>query len=146
MNQYLTRIIELRKSKGLTQKQLADSLGIGQVSYSQIETGKTEITLHRLSQIAKVLNVDLFKLLFPDFNMAAELENLRAQNQLLRENNELLFEQLQDKKMLIEVLSQFYPEIRERLQIKADYDQYKLKNSILSSSNFGPNKTSDQSK
>jgi len=128
--------VEYRKIRGISQQEIASKLGMTQVNYSRFETGKTSLTVERLVKIARILNIDLIKLLFPDFNMAKQFEDLKNQNQLLRENNELLFEQLQDKKILIEILSQLYPEIRDLLQNKADYTKYRLENKIPPLSDF----------
>jgi transcriptional regulator with XRE-family HTH domain len=53
------RIRELRKAQGLTQEQLADSLGIEQKHVSLIELGKSYPSLDRLMRIAEVLKVPL---------------------------------------------------------------------------------------
>lgn len=66
MNKIANRISELRKGKGLTQKQMADKLAMTQVGYSKIETGKTELTFTRLEKISEILEIDLRSLLFPD--------------------------------------------------------------------------------
>ena len=130
MNHVLNRIIDFRKRNGLTQKQMADQLNIGQVAYSQIETGKTEITLQRLSQIARILNTDIVTILFPDFNVSKEFEWIRSENQLLKEKNLLLWEQLEDKKLLIEALCQLFPEVKDFVKLKSDYNKYRFENRI----------------
>jgi len=53
------RIRELRKSQGITQEQLADSLGIEQKHVSLIERGKSYPSLDRLKKIAEALHVEL---------------------------------------------------------------------------------------
>ena len=49
----------LRKKKNITQDDMASSLNISQRAYSKIERDETEITLNRLGQIAKVLEIDI---------------------------------------------------------------------------------------
>lgn len=56
-------IKELREGKRLSQTELADAIGISYQSYWKIENGKTELTINRLNQIAKVLEVSLEELL-----------------------------------------------------------------------------------
>ena len=46
-------IAELRKKKGLTQKQLADYLHIRQNTYSQYETGQRQLPLDVLIALAR---------------------------------------------------------------------------------------------
>lgn len=53
------RIKELRKKKGLTQEQLAETIDMEQNSISVIESGRNFPTLGTLEKIAKVLNVEL---------------------------------------------------------------------------------------
>lgn len=53
------RIALVRKSKGLTQKQLAERVGITVVAIAYIETGKRWPRLGTLNKIAKILKVDV---------------------------------------------------------------------------------------
>jgi transcriptional regulator with XRE-family HTH domain len=58
------RLSEVRKSKGLTQQQLAEKLNISLVSIGYIETGKRWprlLTLHRIASCLSVPVSDLFK-------------------------------------------------------------------------------------
>jgi len=58
------RIKELRKSKGLTQQQLAELIDIDPKHLSKIEVGNSYPSLYNLEKITKVLDVkmqDLFK-------------------------------------------------------------------------------------
>ena len=91
MDKFVIRIIEHRKAKGLTQKQMADKLGLTQVGYSKIETGKTELTLDRALRIAKILESDLLHLLYPTTDTDIEIIN----------ENEVLTTRLVEKDLLI---------------------------------------------
>ena len=53
----LTKIKLLRKAKGISQKVLAEMIGVEQSAYSKIESGKTHITLNTFLRICEVLNV-----------------------------------------------------------------------------------------
>lgn len=58
------RLAEVRKSRGLTQQQLAERLEVSLVSIGYIETGKRWprlVTLHRIADSLGVPLVDLFK-------------------------------------------------------------------------------------
>jgi transcriptional regulator with XRE-family HTH domain len=52
-----------RRSKKLTQEQMAEKLNITPVAYSNIETGKSGVLMDRLEEIAKIMEVDLLDLL-----------------------------------------------------------------------------------
>ncbi len=53
----------LREARGLSQKQMADKLGITQQAYSNLEKKPERATLERLRQIAQILQVELITLL-----------------------------------------------------------------------------------
>lgn len=60
MNQLLgSRIKALRCASDLTQEQMADQIGISRQKYARIESGTNNITLEVLSQIAKILGVQV---------------------------------------------------------------------------------------
>lgn len=52
-----------RRSKGLTQEQMAEKLNITSVAYSNIERGESGVLMTRLEEIAQVMEVDLLELL-----------------------------------------------------------------------------------
>lgn len=59
-----SKIKKLREAKGLSQKQVALSLGMDQAQYSRIENSKTDPAFSNVEKIAKALGVgitDLFK-------------------------------------------------------------------------------------
>lgn len=56
------RLAEIRKSRGLTQQQLAEKLDISLVSIGYIETGKRWPRLFTLHRIAKCLDTTMSEL------------------------------------------------------------------------------------
>ena len=58
MNMKLARI-----KKDLSQKELGNMLGVSSATINRIELGKQNVTLSRLKDIAKVLVVDMKKIL-----------------------------------------------------------------------------------
>lgn len=125
MNKFISRIIEYRKAKGLTQKQMADELGIGQVAYSQIETEKTELTLSRLINISRVLEVNPVTLLWPDFKEIQFFQELQDQNLRLKKNNDLLIKAVEDKERLLGLILQMYPDTKTILNANKALNQIK---------------------
>lgn len=55
----VSKIIELRKKKGFSQKDLAKKLNIAPYNYGKVERGETKLTVDRLDQIAQVLGVHI---------------------------------------------------------------------------------------
>ena len=58
------RTAQIRKSRGLTQQNLAEEVGMSVVAIAYIETGKRWVRLSTLNKIAKALKVpvsELFK-------------------------------------------------------------------------------------
>lgn len=56
---------ELRKKSGLPQDTLAAAAGISQTFLSQVETGRNNISVDKLEQIALALGIDVVDLLQP---------------------------------------------------------------------------------
>ena len=56
------KIQKLRKSKKLTQEQLAELVGIDPKNISRIENGNNYPTAENLTSIAKALNVEIYEL------------------------------------------------------------------------------------
>ncbi len=64
MKAFGKRVAEVRKSKGVTQQELAENIGMSVVAIAYIETGKRWARLGTLNKIANSLKVnvaDLFK-------------------------------------------------------------------------------------
>ena len=57
------RIRDLRNDKDLTQKEVADMLGMSQTGYSKYETGENDIPTHILIALSKFYNVSIDYLL-----------------------------------------------------------------------------------
>ena len=51
------RLKELRESKGLTQKEVAEIIGYSEVSYARYENGKREPDISTLCKLANYFNV-----------------------------------------------------------------------------------------
>lgn len=62
------RITELRKAKGMSQKDLAQHIGISRPSLVQIELGNRGVDILELMDLAKVLGFSTDEFLSPDFN------------------------------------------------------------------------------
>lgn len=56
------RVAEVRKSKNVTQQQLAHDIGMSVVAIAYIETGKRWARIGTLNKIAKRLGVDISEL------------------------------------------------------------------------------------
>ncbi|SFB85796.1 Helix-turn-helix [Flexibacter flexilis DSM 6793] len=56
-------IKKLREARNYTQQFVAEQLQMSQTSYSNMERGKTEISLRRLEQISSLFQISLYELL-----------------------------------------------------------------------------------
>ena len=54
----MNRLLELRKTLGITQKQMAEAIGIKQAAYSTIELGKTTLTDRNRTTIINIFSVN----------------------------------------------------------------------------------------
>jgi transcriptional regulator with XRE-family HTH domain len=89
-----------RLQKGLSQENMADSLGISTTAYGDLERGRTELTLPRIEKIAELLSVNLGELLEISGPSETEFQKLANENlRLQAENSQLkgLVEQLKRK-------------------------------------------------
>ena len=61
------KIRQIRKGKKITQKQLANSLGVHESSITKYEKGTTDIPLSKIEKIAEVLKVSPFEIMGPAY-------------------------------------------------------------------------------
>ena len=59
----LAYLKEQRKRKNLTQKEVAETIGISHISYRFLETGKRNTSLEIIVKLVKILELDANKLL-----------------------------------------------------------------------------------
>ena len=59
----MNRIRDIRQARGMTQKELADRLGVNQSMISDYESGKVDLSLTKAVKIAYILECDLNDLL-----------------------------------------------------------------------------------
>lgn len=62
MKAFGKRVAHVRKSRDVTQQQLAEQIGMSVVAIAYIETGKRWARLSTLNKIAKCLKVDIQEL------------------------------------------------------------------------------------
>lgn len=84
------RIRQIRMQKGLSQENMADMLGLSTTAYGDMERGRTDISLGRLENISKILDIELPDLLGFGSVALSETEWLRQENtRLLAANSRL---------------------------------------------------------
>jgi transcriptional regulator with XRE-family HTH domain len=66
------RIGDFRKSKGLTQVDLANNIGLSRSSMAQIELGNRSIDIFEIQKIAMVLGFSIDQIVSPGFSMISE--------------------------------------------------------------------------
>lgn len=59
----MNQIRDIRQARGMSQKELADKLGVNQSMISDYETGKVDLSLTKAVKIADILECDLNDLL-----------------------------------------------------------------------------------
>jgi transcriptional regulator with XRE-family HTH domain len=63
INQPEIKLKQLRELKNFTQEYMANQLGLSTRAYSKIETGETQLTINRLNEISKILEIDPMEIL-----------------------------------------------------------------------------------
>jgi len=93
------RIRQIRLQKGLSQENMADMLGLSTTAYGDLERGRTELSVSRLENIARLLDVPLPELLGFDAATMSETEWLRQENTRLLAANSKLQHELEQWKL-----------------------------------------------
>lgn len=95
------KIKQLRKSKGLSLKELAQKLDVSDTSLSKIETGKVDsIKIDTGKKLSNELGVS-FNELFEIESPSVEIKSLQFENEHLKNEVDKLEEQLADKKRTV---------------------------------------------
>jgi XRE family transcriptional regulator, regulator of sulfur utilization len=95
------RIRLARLQRGLSQENMADLLSLSTTAYGDIERGKTELTISRLTQIASILDTTAIRLL-SDENTPVE-PTIRQPDEVERLRETIDTQQLQIDKLRLEV-------------------------------------------
>ena len=93
------RIKEIRKSKGFTQEQLAEMVGIGTPNISYIETGKFAPSIENFERIVEALGVEPYELYM--FAPQKPISDLKKE----------LFQALENDEKLLKLVYKFYKTI-----------------------------------
>lgn len=85
--QYLIgdKIKELREKKGLTQKELAEEIGVAQSTVAMIESGKNKGSIETLSKIANYFNVSIDYLTTTEEKLSFAMDSLKKIHKLTKE-------------------------------------------------------------
>ncbi|GAB2641913.1 hypothetical protein GCM10027035_39810 [Emticicia sediminis] len=79
------KIRQIRLLKGFSQENMADMLGISTTAYGDIERNKTELTISRATEIAKVLGVGIVDLIDIELHSVDfSMEKLQLENEKLK--------------------------------------------------------------
>lgn len=79
------KIRQIRLLKGFSQENMADMLGISATAYGDIERNKTELTISRVTEISRILNVSIVDLLDIELHpINFSLEKLQLENDKLK--------------------------------------------------------------
>lgn len=90
------RIKEVRKSRGITQEQLAEKVGIGTSNISYIENGKFAPTIENFEKIVQALDVEPYELY------------MFAPQKSINEIKQELFSALEKDDELLRLIYKFY--------------------------------------
>jgi len=84
-------IKKYRKMAKMSQKEFAEALGVTHSSVSAWENGKNSIDLNRLNQMAQILKLPLYEIIFEDksFLKIEEDEETKKINEILRNRPEI---------------------------------------------------------
>ncbi len=95
------RIRLTRLQRGLSQENMADLLSLSTTAYGDIERGKTELTISRLTQIAGILDTTAIRLLSDETTPVEP--TIRQPDEVERLHETIDTQQLQIDKLRLEV-------------------------------------------
>ena len=103
-NDILTNIIKIRNDKRFSQKNVADSIGISDATYSRIESGKIDLSYKQLTQIASFFEMSVIDVIsYPDIcslNLKKNIAKMNFEIELPLDE----FSQLEIREKVIEAL------------------------------------------
>ena len=97
-------ISQLRKDKGLTQKQLADALNVTDKAVSKWERGLSFPDISMLEPIAEILDISIMEILAGARQDKNETMTLEDASKMIKESVELGDEQIRHKKEMSRVI------------------------------------------
>lgn len=105
------KIKALRKTRGLTQEEMAEKLSVQQATYSSWETGKVDLTLTNIERIAVALGVDIKAIWDPDhFSKKHWQPSIKLTDVA---ESDVVYEKLNDKDALITALKEEVEYLRQ---------------------------------
>lgn len=105
MNSFGNNLSVLRLMKGLKQAEIADIVGVGKVTWSDYERGKSEPSLDLLITIADYFKLDLDTLIRKNLTGLSETEILKLTNRSsgsIAEKEDLLIDNLKSRILSLE--------------------------------------------
>ncbi|MBU0487494.1 MAG: helix-turn-helix transcriptional regulator [Bacteroidetes bacterium] len=120
-------IKKVRKNKGFVQQIMADKLGLSLSAYSNIESGKADVNMTRITEIAKIFEMTAVELITLNTNqaMSAGSEFKFDTDGAMKQLYEHIVEQ---NKTYIETLRVSINDLREKAELyKELYEGTKLK-------------------
>jgi transcriptional regulator with XRE-family HTH domain len=99
------KIKQVRELKNFTQEYVATQLGLTTRAYSKIESGETQLTINRLNEISKILEVDPVEVLgFDDKQVFNNCKQEGSQNTIGTSNYYLPDKLIQQYEKIIQIL------------------------------------------
>lgn len=121
---YLENIKAVRKSKGLTQVDMSEHLGLTKNNYGKVENGQVELTINRLYQIADILGVSVVSLLGESTGDTNSLEELKRDYEKLETESKALKKDLERTKAMFDAV---WPMVEPILRTFRNIDPETLK-------------------
>lgn len=82
------KIVKLRKSKGLSQEELAEKLGVSRQAVSRWELGSTTPDLTNLKQLSEVFGVSADYLIHDDYESDEDIPKVKETSKIICEKDE----------------------------------------------------------
>jgi transcriptional regulator with XRE-family HTH domain len=102
MEQLYKNIKKFREMKNLTRDQVASKIGLSVSGYSKIERGEIDLTISRVEEISKILNIEIEKLMNFDVSQIFNVSNNKLVQGIGKaENNHFHSDEYKDKYIMM---------------------------------------------
>jgi transcriptional regulator with XRE-family HTH domain len=118
MEKLYQNIKKFREMKNLTREFVASKIGLSLSGYSKIERGEVDLTISRIVAIARVLQVDIEKLLNFDVSQIFNISNNKLVQGIGAKADTIHFTGDEYKEKYIQLLEDENKRLKEMLKLK----------------------------
>ncbi len=131
MNEIYNKIKAIRVSKGLTQNEVAEKIGMAQSNYGQLEKGLIQVTIERLEQLSDIFDMFVGNILNYEGNVTIEKADVDfLRDEVIRLQKLVTKYKKENEELREESDEEFGGKLKERVKSKNEIKSLKEKLAI----------------